>query len=128
MNPIKKKFYSSNEQIKKFNEKIFYQSFENYSKYLNKLMKIYFNLNDNYDHFKFQIKLLSLTEQIKDLFKKFYQRYRIIVQIYLYQNLDQSILILSKYLLNQNSDYFYQFSFQQKDFFIFINIFFIYKE
>ena len=128
MNPIKKQFYYLNEQINEFNQKEFCQSFENYSKYLNKLMKKYFHENEIYDHFKFRVRILSLTEQIKDLFKKFYQRYRIIIQSYLYQNLDQSIFILSKYLLNQNSDYFYQFDFQQKNFYLFLNIFFIYKE
>jgi hypothetical protein len=96
--------------------------------YLNKLLKFYFNENEIYDHSKFRIKILSLIEQLKDLFKKSCQRYRIIILIYLYQNLDQSISILSKYLFNQNKDYFYQFHFQQTNFAIFFNIFFISKE
>ena len=97
------------------------------NQYLNKLLKFYFNENEIYDHSKFRIKILSLIEQLKDLFKKSCQRYRIIILIYLYQNLDQSISILSKYLFNQNKDYFLSISFSTNEFCHFFQHFFYFE-
>jgi len=127
MNPTNNLFHF-NEQIKKFNENISFEYFEEYSKYLNQLLEKYLNDNHIYDHFKSKIDSLALSEQIKDFFQNIYQRYRIIVQTFIQQHLHQSILIASRSLWDQNHDHFLQHSFFKTNIFIIIIVFFIYKE
>ena len=127
MNPIRTISYF-NEQINEILPNQFFQFNEKYLNYLKLLLNIYFNQNNLYQSFQSKINLLSLTEQIKDFFKKLYQRYKIIVQIILQQNLDQSIIIASRSLWNIHLDHFLEQKFDQKNLFILILVFFISKE
>ena len=102
--------------------------FEEYSKYLDRLLNQYFNDENIYENFKSKINCLSLSEQIKDFFKKLNQRYRIIVQVYIQQHFDQSILIASRSLWDKTHDTFLQNKFFKRNIFLLIITFFIYKE
>lgn len=127
MNPTNN-IFNLNEKLNKLNENISLEYFDEYFKYLKRLLEEYFKENFLYENVKCKIIILSLSEQIKDFFKKLSQRYKIIVQIYLQQNLDQSILISSRSLKDQNKDFFLQFYFSKTNIFILIIIFFIYKQ
>ena len=115
-----------NDKQKKFYSNVSL-NLDEYSKYLNRLLNEYFN-EDIYDHFNSKINILSLSEQIKDFFKFISQRYRIIVQIFLQQHLDQSILIASRPLWDKTHDTFLQIKLLKRNIFLLILIFFIYKE
>ncbi|CAF3412391.1 unnamed protein product [Rotaria socialis] len=78
-------------KLDEFNYENIFEYFEEYSHYINKLLNEYLN-DDYHDNIKLKINCLSLCEQIKDFFKKLNKRYRIIVQLYTYQHLDQSIV------------------------------------
>lgn len=101
---------------------------EEYSKYFNCLLNLYLKDIPIYDHFKCKIVILSLVEQIKDLFKKISPEKKIIVQIYFEQHLDQTIFMASKFLWNQQLDQHFQYLFFQKNLFILILVFLISKE
>jgi hypothetical protein len=116
-----------------FNEKIenislnLFDHFEQYSKYFNRLFDEYFN-DEIYENFLSKINCLALAEQVKDFFKKFSQRYKIIVQVYIQQHLDQSILIASRSLWDKTFDQFLEKQFLKRNIFLLIIVFFIYKE
>ena len=116
------------ESLMKFHEKIFFQSFPIYSKYLHHLFELYFSSIDLYDHLPFQTLLLSFTEQIKDVFKRLFSRYRIVLQTYLYEHFDQSILIASKCLINRIEDYLYEEHLFKRNIHLQITIFFLYQD
>jgi hypothetical protein len=128
MYPTNDLFHLNQQQINKLNENISLEYFEKYSKYLNRLLEEYFNDIHYYEYLKIKINILSLSEQIKDFFKKLYQRYRIIIQIFIQQNLDQSILIASRSLWDKNYDQFLQHTFSKTNINIIIIVFFIYKQ
>jgi hypothetical protein len=118
--------FHSNEKQPKFNLN-FFDYFDEYSKYLNRLLNEY--LTDNiYDDFTSKITSLSLSEQIKDFFKLISQRYRIIVQVFIQQHLDQSILIASRSLWDKTRDTFIQTNLKKTNISLLVIVFFIYKE
>ena len=102
-------------------------AFEEYHFFLTRLLDRYFN-QEIYQYFNSKINCLALAEQIKDFFKKFSQRYRIIVQISIGQHLDQTILITSRSLWDKSHDTFLQKQYLKGTFFALIIVFFIYKE
>jgi hypothetical protein len=124
MNPTND--FHFNEKTENFSLNLF-EYFEEYSKYLNRLLDQYFN-DEIYENFQSKIICLSLAEQIKDFFKKLSQRYRIIVQVYIQQHLDQSILIASRSLWDKTFDQFLEKQFLKRNIFLLIIVFFIYKE
>ncbi|CAF4051983.1 unnamed protein product, partial [Rotaria sordida] len=129
MNPTNDN-YIINQRINKISEYISENPFEyieEYSKYLKKLLNEYIK-DDLYENIKSKINSLSLCEQIKDFFKKLNQRYRIIVQVYIEQHLDQSIIIASRSLWDNKYDTFIQETVFKKNIFILVIIFFIYKQ
>lgn len=99
---------TSFESLMKFHEKFFFQSFVIYSKYLHQLFELSFSSIDYYDHQPMQRLLLSFTEQIKDMFKRIFSRYRIVIQTFLYEHIDQSMIIASKCLINRKADYLFE--------------------
>lgn len=119
---------ASFESLMKFHEKLFFQSFPIYSKYLHDLFELYFSSIDLYDHLPFQTLLLSFTEQIKDVFKRLFSRYRIVIQTYLYEHFDQSILIASKCLINRNEDYLFEEHLTKRNIRLLITMFFLYQD
>jgi hypothetical protein len=101
--------------------------FEEYYSFLTHLLDKYFQ-EQIYQSLICKINCLALSEQIKDFFKRFYQRYRIIVQLYIGQQLDQAILITSRSLWDKSHDSFLQQIYSKQTIFALVNIFFIYKE
>lgn len=124
MNPIND-FYL-NEKFDNLSLNLF-EYFDEYSNYFNRLLDEYLNF-EIYENFQSKIICLSLSEQIKDFFKKLSQRYKIIVQVYIEQHLDQSILIASRSLWDKTFDQFLERKFFKKNIFVLIIVFFIYKE
>jgi hypothetical protein len=101
--------------------------FIEYNLFLTRLLNQYLN-HQIYDYLNSKMNCLALAEQIKDFFKKLYQRYKIIVQIFLGQNLDQTILIASRSLWDKSYDTILQKQYSNQTSFALINIFFIYKQ
>ncbi|CAF1552462.1 unnamed protein product [Rotaria sp. Silwood1] len=130
---IKNQLYPTSIINKSVNNKssyIYENKFEytkEYSQYINNLLNQYIN-DYLYDNTKWKINCLTLCEEIKDFFKKLTKRYRIIVQFYIEQHIDQSIIIASRSLLDNKYDTFLQEYLFKKNIFILIIIFFIYKE
>ena len=81
-----------------------------------------------YDHGQGKSIALAVADQVKDFFKGSSLRHRIVTEIFLGQDLDQSVIIASRALCLRTNDRWIQTSFSQPTLFLLVVVFFVFKD